>query len=185
MKKLTFTIIFIWAVILVRADEPGKKPNNPCRVTLQNVGSLKDYTCYWKKHYEDSTIIIVNDSSIIIPGSGGAPDGAEFWAINKKTKKSTDTIRFANHYSPDYVLILAGVNNDSIQYKTTELSNENRYVETSKADTGAIANKDIVADAEKSEKKHYSKIILLCAGAALAAGLLLWLYFRRRKKQTV
>jgi hypothetical protein len=163
------------------ADTPGKATNHPNKVTLQNVAALKDYTLYWHKHYGDTTIIVNADTSLVIPGSGGAPDGADFWGIHKKTNRSTDTLHFDNYYDPDYVVILSGVSQDSIRYNREQLTNANEVVETANKDS--IANKQLVIDAEKMQKSHLLKNILLGALAGAALGGLVWFFVRRKKKK--
>lgn len=182
MKKILVTCIAISCIIISKADEPGKPVNHDRRITIQNMVSLKDYTCYWHKHYADSTIVLSSDTMMLIPGSGGVPDGAEFWAVNNKTKKSTDTIYLYNHYDADLVMALEGVTGNTISYSPTSLTNENKLVETK--DTNTVNNKELVKEAEAESKKHYTKIILLCSGAALAIGLLVWLYIKRKRKDT-
>ncbi len=182
MKKIFVTCIAIACILILKADEPGKPVNHDRRVTIQNIVSLKDFTCYWHKHYGDSTITLSGDTMMLIPGSGGAPDGAEFWAVNNKTKKSTDTIYLSNHYDADLVMGLEGVTGNSISYSSTSLSNANKLVETK--DTNAVNNKELVKEADAESQKHYTKIILLCTGAALAIGLLVWLYIKRKRKDT-
>lgn len=163
------------------ADTPGKAKNHPNRVTLQNVAALKDYTLYWHKHYGDTTLVVEADTTLEIPGSAGAPDGADFWGIHKKTKRSTDTLHFDNYYDPDYVVILNGVSQDSIRYNREQLTNANEVVETANKDS--IADKNLVIDAEKMEQKHLLKNILLGALAGAALGGLVWFFVRRKKKK--
>jgi hypothetical protein len=166
---------------IAMADTPGKATNHPNKVTLQNVAALQDYTLYWHKHYGDTTLVVAADTSLIIPGSGGAPDGAEFWGIHKKTKRSTDTLHFDNYYDPDYVVILSGVSQDSIRYNQQQLTNANEVVETANKDS--IANKQLVFDAEKMQQNHTLKNVLLGALAGAALGGLTWFFIKRRKKK--
>ncbi len=180
MKQLLSILFLSGNIFPAAADTPGKATNHPSKITLQNAASLSEYTLYWKKHYADTTIIVTADTSIIIPGSGGAPDEGKFWGIHKKTKKSTDTITFSNYYDPDYVLLLNGMRGDSIRYVQEELSNENEIVKTANKDS--ISNKQLVADAEKITKNHQLRNILLGALAGAALGGLTWFFIRRRKK---
>lgn len=181
MKQLIFTTALLAATSLALADTPGKPTNHPIQITLQNVASLQDYTLYWKKYYEDTTLVVAADTSLKIPGSGGAPDGAEFWGIHKKTGRSTDTIRFSNYYSPDQVVLLNGMHGDSIRYDLSELSNANQVTETANKDS--IANKQLLVDAETITKDHTLKNILLGTLAGAALGGMAWFFIRRRKKQ--
>jgi hypothetical protein len=181
MKQLLIILLLISNIAPAIADTPGKATNHPNKVTLQNAASLSEYTLYWKKHYADTTIIVTGDTSLVIPGSGGAPDGAEFWGINKKTKKSTDTIIFSNYYAPDYVLLLNGMQGDSIRYMQEKLSNQNEIVKTGNKDS--ISNKQLVADAEKITKNNQLRNILLGALAGAALGGLTWFFIRRRKQK--
>jgi LPXTG-motif cell wall-anchored protein len=181
MKRLIVTTALLAATAGTWADTPGKATNHPSTVTLQNVAALQNYTLYWHKHYGDSTLTITADTSIAIPGSGGAPDGAEFWGIHKKTGKSTDTLSFSNYYDPDYVVILSGVRNDSIRYQKELLSNRNETVATVNPDS--IANQQLVTDAEKVVRNKTFTNVLLGAAAGAALGGLAWFFIRRRKKR--
>jgi hypothetical protein len=181
MKQLLIILFLSGNIFPVMADTPGKATNHASKVTLQNVSSLSDYTLYWRKHYGDTTIIVSADTSLVIPGSGGAPDGAEFWGINKKTKKSTDTISFSNYYAPDFVVLLNGMRGDSIRYMQDELSNQNEIVETANKDS--INNKQLILDAEKITRNHTLRNVLLGALAGAALGGLTWFFIRRRKKK--
>ncbi len=181
MKQLLIILFSSGNILTALADTPGKATNHPSKITLQNVTSLSDYTLYWKKHYQDTTIIVTADTSLVIPGSGGAPDEAWFWGIHKKTNKSTDTITFANYYDPDYVLLLNGMRGDSIRYMQEELSNENEIVKTANKDS--INNKQLVLDAEKVTRNHTIKNVLLGALTGAALGGLTWFFIRRRKKK--
>jgi hypothetical protein len=181
MKQLLIILFLSGNIPTAVADTPGKATNHPSKITLQNVTSLGDYTLYWKKHYQDTTIVVTADTSLVIPGSGGAPDGAQFWGIHKKTNKSTDTITFSNYYDPDYVLLLNGMRGDSIRYVQEELSNQNEIVKTANKDS--INNKQLVLDAEKVTRNHTLKNVLLGALAGVALGGLTWFFIRRRKKK--
>jgi hypothetical protein len=181
MRQLIITGLLSSTIVTALADVPGKPTNHPNTITLQNVGSLQDYTLYWKKYYGDTTLVVVADTSISIPGSAGAPDGAEFWGIHKKTNRSTDTIRFSNYYSPDQVVLLNGMRGDSIRYDLSELSNANQVTETVNKDS--IANKQLLMDAEQVTQDHTLKNVLLGALAGAALGGLAWFFIRRRKKR--
>jgi hypothetical protein len=181
MKQLLISFLLSSTILTATADTPGKATNHASKVTLQNVSSLGDYTLYWKKHYGDTTIIVTDDTSLVIPGSGGAPDGAEFWGIHKKTKKSTDTISFSNYYAPDFVVLLNGMRGDSIRYMQDELSNQNEIAETANKDS--ITNKQLVLDAEKITRDHTMRNVLLGALTGAALGGLAWFFIRRRKKK--
>ncbi len=178
------SIFFIWLLIFCTfayADVPGKPTNNPSNITLQNVAALSDYTIYWSKHYDDTTIVISKDTTISIPGSAGAPDGAICWGIHKKTGQSTDTLSFSNHYNPDNVVVITGITGGKIQYSLQELSNANKVVTTT--DKDSIADKKLVKAAEAVEKKHTGRATLLAVFAAVGlAGITGLLLYRRKQK---
>jgi LPXTG-motif cell wall-anchored protein len=163
------------------ADTPGKAKMHESKVSFQNVKQLKDYTFYYDFNYGDNHGAITADTSLIIPPSGGAPDGFIFWGINNRTKKSTDTILFSNYYAADAVIILSAVKNDSIQYSNTPLSNANEIL--SEGNTDNISNKQLIADAKKAKQNHYIKVGLFSLAGAAALGGLIWFFLRRRKKK--
>jgi hypothetical protein len=90
------------------ADTPDKKRMVPCAVTLKSIGVQKGYTFYWK--IVDNTLTVKQDTTLIIPASGGAPFGVDIWALNQKTGKSTDTIHLDNYYAPDYIISIDSIN---------------------------------------------------------------------------
>jgi hypothetical protein len=153
------------------------------KVTFQNVQQLPGYTFYYHFHYGDAKGIFNTDTTLVIPPSGGAPDGFELWAVNNNTNKSTDTVIFSNYYSPDEVIILSGVKNDSLLYTSAGLSNKNEIV--SDTNTGSITNKALVREAAAVKKKHYGKIAAYSGAALIALAALTWFFIKRKKKQAV
>lgn len=182
MHKNIFLPLICFAICFAaKADGPGKAQMHQSKVSFQNVKQLKGYTFYYDFHYGDKQGIITNDTSLIIPPSGGAPDSFTFWGINNSTQKSTDTILFSNYYSPDAVIILSGVKNDSIQYSSIELSNANEI--TSEVNADSIANKQLIADAKAAKRNHYIKVSLFSLSGVAALGGLIWFFIRRRNKK--
>ena len=175
---LLSSVVYCFAV---KADTPGKAKMHESKVSFQNVKQLKDYTFYYDFNYGDNHGAIIADTSLIIPPSGGAPDGFIFWGINNKTKKSTDTILFSNYYAADAVIILSAVKNDSIQYSNKQLSNANEIL--SEGNTDSIANRQLIADAKKAKQNHYIKVGLFSLAGAAALGGILWFFVKRRKKK--
>jgi hypothetical protein len=183
MKQVLIMMALLYTIPAI-ADVPGKATNHPCRITLERVYLLTptEYTLYWKKNYADSTIIIGNDTTIEIPGSAGAPDGAELWAVHNKTGQSTDTMVFSNYYNPDEVIIFKGYVNNRLVYEKVTLSNKNKLVTTANKDS--IANKDLVKTAVKAETQHRQRFIWLSAGVLVALAGLTGIFFWRRKQNT-
>ncbi len=182
MKQL-LTLILIVSAQYTFADTPGKAKMHPSKVSFQNLASLTDYQFYYRAtRSNNDSIYVLKDVSVIIPSSGGAPDGIEFWGVNNSTKKHTDTIEVNNYYAPDYVFIINKIQNDSIYYTKKELSNANEIL--SEGNTDDIANKELIADAKKAKQNHYIKIGGFVALGVAALGGIVW-FLRRRKKQTV
>lgn len=182
-KRTLLAVIGIALLQLAMADTPGKKEMHASKVTFQNVQQLAGYTFYYHFHYGDAKGLFSSDTTLVIPPSGGAPDGFELWAVNNKTNKSTDTVTFSNYYSPDEVIILSGVKNDSLLYSRAGLSNKNEIV--SDANTGSITNKALVKEAEAVKKKHYYKIAAYSGAALIALAALIWFFVHRRRKAVV
>lgn len=166
-----------------KADTPGKKEMHESKVSFQNVKQWSGYSFHYNFHYGDDSGIITADTTLVIPGSGGAPDGFEFWAIKNKTGKSTDTITFYNYYDPDKVIILTGFQGDSIRYSNADLSNANEIV--TNTNTDSIANKSLVKEAAAVKRNHYYKIAAYSGAALIALAALIWFFLQRRKKQGV
>ncbi len=180
-KNILLLLTCIIYCFAAKADTPGKAKMHESKVSFQNVKQLKDYTFYYDFNYGDNQGVIEGDTSLIIPPSGGAPDGFIFWGINNSTKKSTDTILFSNYYAADAVIILSAVKNDSIQYSNTPLSNANEIL--SEGNTDSIANKQLIADAKKAKQNHYIKVGLFSLAGVAALGGLIWFFIKRRKKK--
>lgn len=179
-KIVTLIVAFVYCVC-VFADTPGKAAMHDSKISFQGIKNIGGYTFYWSMERGDSADAVITDSSFSMAASNGAPYFYSFWGINNITKKSTDTIPFHNYYSPDYVVILNVVKNDSIYYTQLELSNANDIVH--EGNTDSIFNKQLVADAKAAKRKHYVKVVLFyLAGIAGLAGLT-WFFVRRRKKK--
>lgn len=183
LKRVFLSAIGMVLLQMAMADSPGKREMHPSKVTFQNIQQLAGYTFYYQFHYSGNTGTFTADTTLIIPPSGGAPDEVQVWAINNKSKKSTDTITFSNYYAPDEVIILSGIKNDSLLYTKAGLSNNNEIV--SDTNTGSITNKELVKEAEAVKKNHYYKIVAYSGAAVIALTALVWFFIKRKKKQTV
>lgn len=179
-KKIITAVSALFAFTATQADSPGKKQMHDSKVSFQNVQQLAGFTLHYNFDFGDRTGVITADTSLIIPSSGGAPNGLICWAINTSTQKSTDTINFRNYYSPDEVVIFTGIKNDSIVFRKIELSNKNEIVNTK--DTGSIYNKALVKEAAAVKRTHYYKITAFIAAAVLALAALIWYFIKRKKK---
>ncbi|MGC4101356.1 LPXTG cell wall anchor domain-containing protein [Ferruginibacter sp.] len=163
------------------ADTPGKAEMHSSKISFQGIKDMTGYTFYWSGKNMDNAEAITADTSLDMMSSHGAPFSYWFWAVNSSTKKSTDTVLFSNYYSPDYVIILHAIKNDSLYFSKQELSNANKIV--SEGNTDSISNKQLVADAKAAKRGHYTNIILYSvAGLAGLAGII-WFFVRRRKKK--
>jgi hypothetical protein len=181
MKK-NLTAILLFCFLHSFADTPGKAKMYPSKVSFQNLDSLTNYTFYYRTRYGNGdTAYILKDGSIIIPSSGGAPDGIWFWGVNKSTKKYTDTVSVDNYYAPNYVFIINKIENDSIYYTKKELSNENNIA--NEGNTSDITDKELIADAKKAKQNHYIKIGgFIALGVGALVGIVLFL--KRKKKMS-
>jgi LPXTG-motif cell wall-anchored protein len=183
LKKTIILAAIIFCGSQLFADTPGKAKMHDSKISFQGVKDIAGYTFYWVLENGDKPDIITTDTSFFMMSSGGAPYSYFFWGVNTSTKKSTDTVRFYNYYSPDYVIILNAVKNDSVYYTQKELSNANDIV--NEGNTDSIANKQLVADAKAAKQKHYVKIGLFTAAGLAALGGLVWYFLRRRKKKAI
>ncbi len=179
MKQVLTAILFL-SFFYSFADTPGKAKMHDSKVSFQNLDSLTNYKFYYQPNYGNGdSVLTLKDGSIIIPSSGGAPDGISFWGVNTSTQKHTDTVNVPNYYAPDYVFIINKIENDSIYYTKKELSNKNNIV--NEGNTDSIANKELIANAKKAKQNHYFKISGFVALGVVAMGGIVW-YVRRRKK---
>ncbi|MBS1510897.1 MAG: hypothetical protein JST86_08660 [Bacteroidetes bacterium] len=182
-RRIIFLLLFFSITDFSFADTPGKREMHDSKITFQDVSKCSPYVFYWGQagmdHAEDT---ISNDKSVFLMASRGAPYQYQFWGINTKTKKSTDTIFFGNYYSPDYVIILKGIHKDSIVYDQKELSNANTVVK--EENTDSITNKELVADAQSYRRKHALHSWLLYGAGIAGLGGLIWFFIRRRKNIT-
>ena len=182
MYKKTITLVaIIFCGIQLFADTPGKAKMHDSKISFQGVKDIPSYTFYWAMERGDKADMLTSDTSFIMISSGGAPYSYSFWGINNSTKRSTDTVRFYNYYSPDYVIILNAVKNDSVYYTQKQLSNANDIV--SEGNTDSITNKQLITDAKAAKQKHYVKIGLFTAAGVAALSGLVWFFVRRRKKK--
>lgn len=183
MRSFPLLMTAVFFCLFAKADSPGKREMKPCKVSFQNIKQWNNYTFHYSFHYGDAAGLLQADTSLVIPGSGGAPDGFAFWAIHNKTGKSTDTVTFYNYYDPDKVIILTGFKGDSIRYSNAELSNANEIVTSTNTDS--IANKTLVEEAASVKRNHYYKIAAYSGAALIALAALTWFFLKKRKKQTL
>jgi len=182
-KKVIPLAAIILCCIQSFADTPGKAKMHDSKISFQGVKDIAGYSFYWAMERGDKADVLTTDTSFIMLSSGGAPYSYCFWGINNSTKKSTDTIRFYNYYSPDYVIILNAVKNDAVYYTRKALSNANDIV--SEGNTDSIANKQLIADAKAAKRKHYFKVGGFITAGVVALGGLIWFFVRKRKKKTL
>jgi len=183
MYKIIFVIALVsFYNIHLLADTPGKPVMHSSTVTFQGVKQIAGYTFYWEEIDSGKPDTITTDRSVDMAASGGRPFMYRFWGINDINRRSTDTIHFFNHYSPDYVVILEKVKEDSIYCTQKEFSNANSIV--SEGNTDNIANKQLITDAKAAKRKHYIKTgLFVLAGIAALGGIVVF-FMRRKKKLT-
>lgn len=150
------------------------------RITFQDVGKMSGYDLVWVRKYDTNKIIFHSDTTLILPSSGGAPDNAIVWAIDKRTGASTDSIIFENYYAPDYVIILDSSRNGKLLFQKKTLSNAN---ETSDDDTSGIANKELIKEAERTKTDHNTKITILALSSVLALTAIIFFFVHRRNRK--
>jgi LPXTG-motif cell wall-anchored protein len=182
-KKIIGFALAVLCSTYIFADTPGKATMHESKITFQAIKDIAGYTFYWAMERGGEAGALTTDTSLIMAGSQGAPYRYLFWGINDINRRSTDTIEFHNYYSPDYVIILNAVKEDSIYYTKKELSNANDIV--SEGNTDSIANKQLIADAKSAKRKHYIKISLFIVAGVAALGGLVWYFIRRRKKKAI
>jgi hypothetical protein len=160
----------MFVALTAGADTPGKKPMGDSRITVKNINRFSDYDFFWIGKYSNKMIIIKSDTTVAVPGSGGAPDNGLLWAVNRSSKTSTDTLYFENYYAPDYEVAIDTIDNNKLRYSKREISNNN-------------SSGGIIAD--ENEGSGGNNMITLFATISLAALLMLVLFFMRRKKKEI
>lgn len=182
MKQL-LTVFLFFSLSYTFADTPGKRKMFDSKISFQNIVKFSNYTFYWSAAgVQQNNVILISDTSQYMSATGGAPMDYFLWAVNNQTKKSTDTVSFHNYYSPDYVVIINEIKEDSILYNRLELSNKNTIV--SETNTNEINDKTLIADAKKAKQNHYLKIGGFITLGLAALGGIVW-FFKRKKKETV
>ncbi len=143
-------------------------------IRFQNLQAAKEYTFYWRADHGSFTYIFTKDSSFTIPVDEKHPDGGYFWGINSITKKATNTIEFRNNFSPDRLIILKGIVNDSIWYDEQQVANAN-----------VLAKRDRTADKPVIERTKTPKIftvLFLIAGFMALAIIFLFIFLSKKRK---
>ena len=123
VKKIIFSIACLY-FLNAQADAPGKRSMSDSKITFKNTGKLSGYTFYWQLQ-NDSAEAFTNDSTFIIPGSGGVPTRATVWGIDKKTSESTDSIFLDNYYAPDFIITLDTISGNKLLYSKDQKANGN------------------------------------------------------------
>jgi len=172
--KLTF--LFCCFTLVTFASPPNKGKMQPCKIRFQNLQAAEGYTFYWRADHGNFTHFFTKDSTFIIPADEKKPDGGYFWGINSTTKSSTNTIEFRNNFSPDKLIIINAVVNDSIVFTQHDIANENTI--------GQQSNEDESKEIKKEEPQESNNTLLFSVGvAALAAAVALFFIRRNKKKQ--
>jgi hypothetical protein len=151
------------------------------KITFQDLGKIKEYEFHFEADYGEKGLVS-DDATVIIPGSGGRPANGFFWGVNKRTGKSTDSIYFSNYYAPDYVVILRGIEGDSLKYSMVSLSNSNTTGDEDKGGTSDIKNKQLLEDAREHAYSKNTKYLLMI-GLPIIALILMIIYFMKRRKR--
>jgi hypothetical protein len=171
--QAAMVLLFAAASLPGRADTPDKKRMNDSRAQFKNLTAFAEqYRFYVHHHYADTTIELRGDTTVVIPASGGAPDGILFWAVHRKTGASTDTVQYDNYYDPDRLLRLDSVVSGKL--KLTVISDEE--VLPVKAEGTPMG--DVMP--EKPGLSRVSKWLIVMAVLAML-GLAGWWIWRRRK----
>ncbi len=181
IKQSLLILAFFMLSSIAWADVPGKREMKSCTIRIQGIATFNDYRFYYVNNYGEEKNLFRTDTNLIIPGSGGAPFSLFVWAINNKSNKSTDTLVFDNYYSPNKVVTIRKIENDSIKLEESEFSNDNKIVET--VNDQEIVNKDIATEAKKAEKKQSVTIFIFGAIGIIALGGIAWLYMRLKKNK--
>ena len=172
---IKLTILFCCCAFVVFASPPNKEKMQPCKIRFQNLQAAKDYTFYWRDDHGNFTHFFTKDSSFVIPADDKRPDGGYFWGINSITKKSTNIIEFRNNYSPDLLIIINAIINDSIFYDKKEIANANVL--------NQIDNTKPEASPSTKETKLQTSTILFIVASIIAAVTIFLILFRRNKKK--
>ncbi|MEO5646820.1 MAG: hypothetical protein ABIQ56_00580 [Chitinophagaceae bacterium] len=183
LKLLILSVLF-FPLTKSFADEPGKRHMEDSKVTFQDLGKWKDYEFHWEAEY-GSRGLLYGDTTVILPRTSGAPGDAFFWALNKTTGKSTDTIFFSNYYDPDYVIILKSISGDSLKYKMTKLSNANATGDEDKGGLGDIKNQKLIEDARVHAYSKNTKYLLMIGLPVLALIIMIVYFIIRRKRKAM
>lgn len=179
------TLIFSFLLLLnfhAHADMPGKKSMADSKVTFQDLNKYTDWEFHWESEYANGNGILKTDTSVSIPGSNGKPASAYFYATNKKTGESTDSIEFSNYYAPDYVVIIKGISADSLKYTKVALTNDNADGDEDHGGLQDVKNSQLLEDARAKAYSRNTKYFLYI-GLPILALIIMIQYFRKRKKK--
>lgn len=167
VKRFLLSILCLYA-FKSNADAPGKRAMSESRISIKNITRLTGYDFYWK-FGDNAETMVTEDTSVSLPGSGGAPYNAIFWAINKASNTSTDTLHFENYYAPDFEVTIDTIVNNKFRYQKKEIANNN---------AGGIF------DGDKNGTGSRSTTIYVLAGISLLALILLVWFFMKKKNSS-
>jgi LPXTG-motif cell wall-anchored protein len=173
--NIKLTLLFCCCTVTAFASPPDKEKMQPSTIRFQNLQVAKEYTFYWRADHGSFTYIFTKDSSFNIPADEKHPDGGYFWGINSLTKKATNTIEFRNDFSPDRLILLKAIINDSIWYDEQKIANANVLTKT-----GSTADKPVVI--AKTATPKTSVILFIIAGVVALATIVLLLFRNKKKK---
>jgi hypothetical protein len=103
------------------------------------------------------------------------------WAVHNKSKKTTDTLVYDSYYSPNKIVTIKAIKNDSLVIDETALSNENKIVET-EINNDTLANQDLLLEAKQPKNQQSNIILYSMIGLVALIGMAL--LYRGMKNKT-
>jgi hypothetical protein len=170
-KFAAFVVLFLFSLILTRADMPGNAPRSAMPVSIKGINRLSPYILMGYFSFSDTVFSIASDSTYELPGGYGAPTSIVIFARNGGV--TTDSIFIFNE-EKDITVEFSGIRNNKLQYLSitpvtistdTVQSKTNRFTSADGSTVWYLRNEMFI-------------------GLSLVAlvGAIVWFLYRKKKK---
>ncbi len=172
--KTIYTAICLLLIVQIYADMPGNKARPSFDIRVKGITENSDYLFYASMEYDDSARLLNDSSSIYVPGGYGAPAMVFIWAVNKQTRKPTDSLFFSGGeytYNPTFKLSVLDNHLQKEQLDTEDKEHTG---------TTEILSEEEIREDNWKWRNITSTLVIL---ASVAFTIFVYLFYKRKKNQ--
>ena len=172
--KTIYTAICLLLIVHLYADMPGNKARPSFDIRVKGITENPDYLFYARMEFDDSARLLNDSSSIYVPGGYGAPAMVFIWAVNKQTKKPTDSLFFSGGeytYNPTFKLSVLDNHLQKLQLDTEDKK---------QARTAEILSEEDIREDNWKWRNITSTLVIL---SSVAITFFIYQFYKRKKNQ--